>query len=330
MIQINNPVPAVQSEIHPRLAMLHRKYRDLALDVSKSQDRSLPSAATFIPSAGQGIAFDRPIAPVGSVLLCEFSQHFDPEDRIAGIGGYFQGYRGTYLSHTAETLWEPESWFGFPVSAQTYATEYDERLMRSPRLLDILVGLALLSKRLSENEPMDYWRLTLPPTLLGFDPGEDGLIERLSSRPTMSVRTHAQTYGLSIEQAWQELDSATRVEGDIKMTGLRLIDARLCSDVKTGSNDLPEALSVFHDMRTVTGRQVTNPTRKLTGEELTELVELIDEHHEPECVAQQLRGSMPRHIADGCSDADLIAAVRNPDKALIASRIAKRQAWCDG
>lgn len=119
----------------------------------------------------------------------------------------------------------------------------------------------------------------------------------------------------------------TRVEGDIKMTGLRLIDARLCCDVNSGTDDLPEILSVFHDLRAVTGRQTTNPTRKLMDGELSELVALIDEHHEPSRVAQRLRRSMPRHIADGCTDTDLIAAVRNPDRPLIASRIAKRQAW---
>lgn len=330
MIQITTPVQSVstlQSEVHPRLAMLHRKYHELSLEVSDEQCPSLPSVATFVPSAGQSIAFDRPIVPVGSVLLCEFSHHSHADGRIANPTGCFEGYRGKYLSHTAETLWEPESWFTFPVSACTYATQHDERLMRSPRLLDTLIGLGLLAQRLSEQEPADHWRLKLPPTLLGVDPKEPDLVKRLLSRPTTSVRTHAQMYGLSIEQAWQELDSATRVEGDIKMTGLRLVDARLCADMKCGTDRLPPVLSAFHDMRPALGRNVTNPAQKLTAEEWSELIDLIDEHHEPGRAAQELRQRMPQTTAEGCTDADLITALRNPDRPLVASRIAKRQAW---
>ena len=327
MIQINTPVSSVQPATHPRLAWLHRRYHDFVVAMSESQGRNLPRAATFIPSSGQGIAFNRPIAPIGSVLLTEFCHHTDPDDRIAGAEGCFRGYRGAYLAHSAETLWEPEPWLNFPISVQTYATAHDERLMRSPRLLDVMVGLGELSQRLSDREPADYWALSLPPTLLGFASDEQSLIEHLVSRPTVSVRNHAQAQGLSIEQAWQELDSMTRVEGDITMTGLRLIDARLCCDVNIGTDDIPEVLSAYHNLAAVTGRQVTNPAKKLEAEQLAELIELIDERHEPERAAQQLRRYMPQHFADGCSNADLIAAVRNPERPLIASRVARRQVW---
>ena len=137
-------------------------------------------------------------------------------------------------------------------------------------------------------------------------------------------------YGLSIEQAWQELDSATRVEGDIKMTGLRLVDARLYADMNSRTDHLPQVLSAFHDMRPVLGRRVTNPAQKLTAEEWSELIDLIDGHHEPGRAALELRQCMPQSTAEGCTDADLIKALRNPDRPLIASRIAKRQAWSMG
>ncbi|MGB1125729.1 MAG: hypothetical protein ACPG4Q_11025 [Phycisphaeraceae bacterium] len=303
--------------------MLRNKYRDLAHDLSAGQHQTLPTTATYLPSGGKGVAFDRPVVPLGSALLCELSQRTDLDEHIDGAVGRFQGYRGTFLPHTAETLWEPEPWFSFPVSAETYATAYDERLMRSPRFLNCLVGLGQLAQQMSEREPMDYWQLTLPPTLLGFSPDEAGLIDRLTAQATQSVRTHAREYGLTTEEAWLELDTATRVDGDIEMTGLRLVDARLCADHETGTGHLPEALSRFHDLRPILGRRCTNPMRKLTAEEQSAMVELLDTHHDHARATQQLRRMMLREISDG----NLITALRNPDRPLIASRIAKRQAW---
>lgn len=324
MIQFNTQL---QPEIHPRHAMLHRKYRDLALSLSPDRDKYLPTAATYIPSSGKGVAFERPIAPVGSVLLCTFGHDADPEDGENFDGFYFRGYRGSYLNLTGETIWEPQEWFNFPISAQTYAGVHDDRLMRSPRFLDTLIGLGLLAQRMCDHERMDGWRLMLPPTLLGFDPENLQLIDLVSAVPTEWVRHHAQTYGLSTEQAWHELDAATRVEGDLQMTGLRLVDARLCADVETDTEHLPTVLRAFHDLRLLLGRRCTNPVRKLAGDQLSELVDVADSRLEHNQASQRLRRLTPRDIADGCTDDDLRSAIRDPQGPLIASGIAKRQAW---
>lgn len=324
MIQFNTQL---QPEIHPRHAMLHRKYRDLALRLSADRTDCLPNAATYIPSAGKGIAIERPIAAVGSALLCILGHDADPEDGECFNGYYFRGYRGRYLNSTGETLWEPVNWLNFPVSAQTYASVYDDRLMRSPRFLDTLIGLGLLSEQMSDRVPLDGWRLMLPSTLLGFDPDDVDLVDKVSSTPTRWVRTHARNHGLTTEQAWHELDAATRIEGDLEMTGLRLIDARLCADAEAGAGHLPTVLTAFHDMRAVLGRRYTNPVRKLAGDQLSELMEVVASRHDRNQASQLLRRMMPRDIAAGCADDDLWSAIRNPDGPLIAGRIARRQAW---
>lgn len=324
MILFNNQL---QTEIHPRHAMLHRKYRDLAIRLSADRTDFLPTAATFVPSAGKGIAFERPIAPVGSALLCTLGHDADPADNECFNGFYFRGYRGRYLNPSGETIWEPQDWFNFPVSAHTYASVHDDRLMRSPRFLDTLIGLGLLAQRVSDLEPMDRWRLMLPPTLYGFALDQVDLIDQVSAMPTRWVRNHARTYGLTNEQAWHELDGATRVDGDTEMTGLRLIDARLCADVETGARHLPVVLSAFHDFRLLLGRRCSNPVRKLAGDELSEIIGLADSLHGHQRASQLLRRLTPREIADGCTDDDLWSAIRDPEGPLVASRIAKRQAW---
>lgn len=321
MIQLNT---TYSTDIHPRHAMLHNRYRDFALSLSHDSHERLPSVATFVPSSGKVIAFDRPIAMVGSVLLTEFSHHTDPDDRLSTTGGCFQGYRARFLSHTAETLWEPEPWFSFPVSASTYATSSDERLMRSPRLLDTLLGLGQLSIRMSEVKDRDQWQLTLPYTLLGFHPDDDTLLDRLLAEPTPWVESHGQQYGLTIEQAFHELDAATRLEDDVAMTGLRLVDSRLCASYDLGTDHLPEVLTAFHDLRPLLGRRCMNPVRKLLEHEQQALSQAQDD---PALAIRRLRKITPHHIAEGCSDRDLLAALRNPEGPLYASQIAKRQAW---
>jgi len=324
MIQFNTQL---QTEIHPRHAMLHRKYRDLAISLSSDRNNQPPPSATYIPSSGKGVAFKRPIVPVGSVLLCTLGHDADPEDGECFDGFYFRGYRGSYLNSTGETNWEPQDWFNFPISAQTYASVYDERLMRSPRFLDTLIGLGLLAQRMCDHERMDGWRLMLPPTLLGFDPENLELIDLVSAVPTEWVRHHAQTYGLSTEQAWYELDAATRVEGDLQMTGLRLVDARLCADVETDTEHVPTALRAFHDLRLLLGRRCTNPVRKLAEEQFSEIMGSADSWHEHDQASQLLRRLTRRDLADGCTDDDLMSAIRDPEGPLVASRIAKRQVW---
>lgn len=233
-------------------------------------------AATFIPSSGHGIAFERPIARVGSVLLCGFGQQDECADRLADAPYLFNGLRARYLPDVGQAVWEDLDWFNFPISSRTYATAHDDRLMRSPRLLDVLLGLQDLASRTVQRTSRRQESLALPPTLIGYLPDDcehagegvenaDGLTEHFLKHPTAYVQQYAESHGLSIAQAWQAIDSETHVPGDVEMTGLRLIDARLCADSQMGTRCLSRVMSVYLDMRPLLGRRYTNPARKLPG-----------------------------------------------------------------
>lgn len=300
---------AIASPPNRHLVKLQQRYRDLCLQPPLPPSQRAVKVATYMPSAGDALTFDRPVAPVGSVLLCELGHHatdqtdvlprhydesfrnnfygnFRGRVRVRGRvrgrghfrGGYFRGHRARYVPNTGQTVWgNAEDWFDFSVCAQAYATDRDQRLLHSPKLLDVLIGLHEVRCRTADTLT-DHHRLTLPPTLLGFPPempptpgrlertgtGVNAvLIKQLSSRPTMYVSDYMYRYGVSASQAWRELDAATRPGNDIQMTGLRLVDARLCIEPGVGTRHLPPVLKAFHDLRGLLGRRLSNPARKL-------------------------------------------------------------------
>lgn len=316
------------STTHPRMVALQRRYRNLALQASQEDAGLLPATCTYIPSAGSSIAFDRPVARVGSVLFCRYGQHVDASIRSNDTRRYFQGLRASYQPETGEVLWEREDWLDFPISIETFATSFDERLIRSPRLLDVMIGLQELSSRAAGRDAMWRGAHVPPSTLLGFAP-DDRLANRLAMCPTAYVKQHAEDHGLTIAQAWRAIEAETHLSGSYEMTGLQLFDSRLCTDLTVGTKHLPKVLGVFHDLRGQTGRHFKNPTRQLLNFRRRNpagdvIAEMIAEHGlEPD------PGSWTQRQADEAmermrermgvfhaffSDDDICEALVNPDE----------------
>ena len=258
MIQFNNQL--VSTNQHPRHARLQRKYRALCQSIDPQGDTYLPMTATFIPSAGIGIAFDRPVERVNSVLMCTFGND------LAEPGPYpfYRGWRPRYQHATGKVFWEVEDWFNFRISSNDFASEADERLMRGPRLLDTLIGLHDLASRAAK-QPRLLGCFGTPPAMLGFQPDEADLYERLASKPTAIVQAYAEQHSVSCEQAWRALHAESCLPDDVDVTGLRLINARLCCDEQTGTTHLPKVMMPYLDLRPLLGRRYTNPSRKLDG-----------------------------------------------------------------
>ena len=391
MIQPNTCLNLTTS---PRLQHLQRKYRDLALGVIHQAEPIPLQTATYVPSYGSGIAFERPIARVGSVLLCTLNRDGSSERAVSEPYLSYRGYRARYVPRTGEVAWDLEDgWYDLRVCPQTYATDHDAELMQSSKSLDILIGLADLANRTNPSRLRIGQRLMFPPTLLGFSTANTDLEEQLSAVPTQWVRRYAERNNLTTEQAWRELDQQTRLTDDIGMVGLRLVDARLCVDASVGSAHLPVILSTFHDLRRALGRRYSNPARKLQGllmcNPAAKVIEEVDEYGARSCdptqwndgktkhaialmrehmgakhvfytdedihvallnpneparvaklnrervicdhgeatVAHGLRRLLSLHISNGCSDQDLIRAYTQPEEALMAGQIAKRQVW---
>lgn len=263
---------------HPRLIRLQRRYRDIAVSLDRRPGSAMPMAATYVPCSDYGIAFDSPVAPVGSVMLCIYGQEPDPVSYAAGKSMYYRGLRARYQRATGRVDWELDGGFKYRISVVDFATSSDEKLMQSPKYLDILIGLYEAAQRTSERPQGKGEQLTMPQTLLGFRRTEAVLLERLSSIATAWVRGYADQQGVSNEQAWRALYAETRLPNDIDLTGLRLVDARLCMDDQIGPDILPQIVTVFHDMRPLLGRRFTNPTRKLPGMQFSNpAARIIDE-----------------------------------------------------
>jgi len=266
------------------MVRLQRQYRDLCLSMSRQAD-PLPVPVTFVPSSGSGIAFDRPIARVGSILLCGLEPNDDDSDRFTDSPYIYRGLRARYLPEAGKVLWEDQDWFEFPISPKTYASHFDERLMRSPKYLDVLIGLHQLASRMVGRTGDQGYTPTMPATLLGFVPqggerfdtsfdNDDPLADQLSSHPTEFIQKCAEECDLTVSQAWRVFDAETRMPGDVEMFGLRLVDARLVSP-ESLKNPMVKVTGAYHDLRTVLGRRFTNPARKLPGLEVRNPAEKI-------------------------------------------------------
>lgn len=281
MIQLNTQYPVTQ---HPRMALLQQKYRQLCLSMSR-QAAPLPVTVTFVPSSGSGIAFDRPIARVGSALLCGLEPTDDDSDRLTRSQYTYRGLRARYVPDAGKVVWEDQDWFAFPLSSKTYASQFDERLIRSPKYLDVLIGLHQLASRMAGQTGDRGYKPTMPPTLLGFVPqggerldasfdNDDPLADQLSSHPTEFIQKCAAACDLTVSQAWRVFDAETHMPGDVEMFGLRLVDARLVSP-ESLKNPLVKVTGAYHDLRAILGRSFTNPSRKLPELEVRNPAEKI-------------------------------------------------------
>lgn len=285
-------------DIHP-CGQAHR--------TSDQLDRSSLMAATFIPSSGQGIAFGRPIVPVGSVFLCMLGHpnhhpHINPipgnfpetpeypmdaqdpthRDSTCFRGqcfrGVFRGFRGFRGVAWERVIGIPGvvGISGFFVPAGRSRARVDHQSRCHPRLLETFLTLHDLRSRMADRPVELPDTIRLPPPLLGFSTsassgavgrggaGEERWVSRIRERPTRWVLNHARRYRLTPARAWRELDAATRPQDDLDMTGLRLVDLRLCVDDRRDIGHLPRVLRAYHDLRLLLGRQTTNPVRRVT------------------------------------------------------------------
>lgn len=259
------------------------------------------AACTLLPTL-HGMSFQEPFRRLGNVVLVVLRHQ--PRRGGQAVRSILRGYHA-HLRDDGVTCWDAANCM--------FSAEMTGRRAPRPRGLPRTIAGSRVLPRLAQDlffacvhvtyqdaPPADQPQL--PATLVALPRWY-----RVAATPTALVQGHAQRCGIHWRQAWRELAQQLDQRDPKSRCGRRLIDSRLIAKRPAA------ALEELHLVTPLLGRALRNPVIKLPpGTTVTPAM---------------LRDRLCRAQVNGCTDADLEAAIRQPHQPLIASRMARLQVW---
>ena len=284
------------------------------------------AAYTFVHTSGSAV-FQRPAAYLSSVLLLVL---FRPKPRIPVRSPrriVLAGLPPTFDARTGTTRWGPELKFWIELPARRFgkSIKRSSRLAKQ-RIVHLTHALNCAAWRKLQQGKAVARGPVLPPTVLPMPPARkasttpeapsevassqiDNANQFLKPSPaeTGYVRKMAKLYRLPVAEVWPILMKELLIPAARSTVGAPLIDARLW-DPASG-----RCLGEFSWMSNHLGRPINNPARlikNLRGLPGTQQ-------------ARAMRQTLPRPLADGCTDEDLLLAASRPSEPLFLSRVCR-------